>query len=88
MRDFHVALRAVVGLNCPSAITLYSEPAVWSNVIHFLSPLYDIPRQIFVNGVFQYEDSLLSFSAIPSSPSSMAYVSLLVQRAESYVNVS
>jgi hypothetical protein len=27
MRDFHVALPAVVALNCPSAITLYSELA-------------------------------------------------------------
>ncbi len=65
MRDFHAALPAFEGRNCPSAITLYSELAVWSNVIHFLSSLYDIPRQIFVNGVFQYEASLLSFSATP-----------------------
>ena len=79
IRDNQFSLPTDVFLKTPSAITLKSELAWWLITIHFVSSLTFIPRHILSNGVFQYEASFVCFSVKPSSPSSTAWVSLLVQ---------
>ena len=82
IRDSHSALPAFVSVYFSSAITLYSELAVWLRSIQFVTLFTFIPRQTLVKGVLLYEASFVSFSVKPSRPASTFNVSSFVHNAE------
>ena len=86
MSDIHSSLPTFVLRYFPSAITLYSEVAVYLSSIQFVTSFRVIPRQTLLKGVLWYEASFASFCAKPS-PSSTFHVFLFVRNKELYANL-